>query len=118
MLLSQWSLKAPSTTQLRTYTTTESLSAAFAHQNHTGAELVGLISCSSLQTITDSALEPKVLLVSPAPQRRLTRDTPAEAGLGVGLVLAVAVAVEETMFHCESKPNTTFLHVGEQVLMV
>lgn len=54
IMLSQWSLKAPSTTQLRTYTTKESLSATFAHQNHTGAELVGLISCRWAAVMPDN----------------------------------------------------------------
>lgn len=47
-VLSQWSLKALGTSQPRTYTTKESLSAALAHLNRTAAELVGLISCRAL----------------------------------------------------------------------
>lgn len=47
-VLSQWSLKALGTSQPRTYTTKESLSAALAHLNRTTAELVGLMSCRTL----------------------------------------------------------------------
>lgn len=51
-ILSQWSLKALGTSQPRTYTTKESLSAALAHLNRTTAELVGLISCRAFPSST------------------------------------------------------------------